>query len=699
MKRLASPLSRLCRLSLALAPLALIGLVPTFAQAANIVVDTNVDAIDDAQNCSLREAVIAANTNTAVDGCTAGEAGLDTIEVPEGVYTLTITGLDEAWIDQMGGYGVNTTPDASVGDLDILEDIEIIGAGSATTIIEWGDVKDRIFHVQAPVDDVIATMSGLTLRAASVEGGVINPNDPPASQWLFSRHGGALAVGVSASAKLLDESGPSDSGNSEEEDPTGTASLIISDCVISESHAGGDGGGMYAAGPVTATNVVFSDNLSEANGGAIYNDGEASYTSCAVINNTGENGGGMFDTGSHATLLAGCTFSGNQAVGGAGLATRALVDSSLVNCTFSGNMATDIGGGLLTNGSVDLQNSTIVANSSASDASFASGGLSSFGSGGYTLNSTLIAANVVGEMNVVANCGCTGGGGCVNSVFTSSGFNLEDGETCNLDQGTDLINTEPELMALGAYGGPVSTHALSLTSPALDVASQEQCPATDARGAGRPGGDVCDIGAFELSPDELDGDADGFCVGLMLGEDTMCLDGSMVGDCDDSEMGSFPGNAELCDGIDNDCNGEVDDGLDVFEYWPDTDNDGFGDADADPVMVCSMPEGFTDNANDCDDSMAGVNPDAEEVCDNMIDDNCDGQVDEGCETTDTTTGDGDTTTDTGGDEVGTDTGETGGATDGGGDDCNCTSSDERNPSGLAFGLLALGFGLTLRRRR
>src|SRR5437773_11948373 len=59
-----------------------------------IMVNTAIDELNRDGNCSLREAIRAANLDTAVDGCLAGN-GDDTIFVPAGIYTLTLTGSNE----------------------------------------------------------------------------------------------------------------------------------------------------------------------------------------------------------------------------------------------------------------------------------------------------------------------------------------------------------------------------------------------------------------------------------------------------------------------------------------------------------------------------------------------------------------------------------------------------------------------------
>lgn len=100
-------------------------------------------------------------------------------------------------------------------------------------------------------------------------------------------------------------------------------------------------------------------------------------------------------------------------------------------------------------------------------------------------------------------------------------------------------------------------------------------------------------------------------------------------DCDDFDAMINPGMPETCDGIDNNCSGEIDEGLTIFRYYFDADNDGFGEAESilDTCLVVA-PAGFTDNPNDCDDMDAMINPDSPEVCDN-IDNNCSGEINEG----------------------------------------------------------------------
>ncbi len=99
-------------------------------------------------------------------------------------------------------------------------------------------------------------------------------------------------------------------------------------------------------------------------------------------------------------------------------------------------------------------------------------------------------------------------------------------------------------------------------------------------------------------------------------------------DCDDDNADIHPGSAELCDGIDNDCNESIDDGVpvDALTWYLDADGDLYGDP-ATKIQTCSAPADHITNTGDCDDDDDSVNPEANEIC-NGMDDNCDGNTDD-----------------------------------------------------------------------
>jgi len=100
------------------------------------------------------------------------------------------------------------------------------------------------------------------------------------------------------------------------------------------------------------------------------------------------------------------------------------------------------------------------------------------------------------------------------------------------------------------------------------------------------------------------------------------------GDCNDNNADVHPGATEICNGLDDDCDGSpYDDGaVDAVAYWQDVDGDGYGDSDLEK-MACEQLVGWVTNRDDCNDANPDINPKATEVCDG-IDNNCDGVVDE-----------------------------------------------------------------------
>jgi hypothetical protein len=130
--------------------------------------------------------------------------------------------------------------------------------------------------------------------------------------------------------------------------------------------------------------------------------------------------------------------------------------------------------------------------------------------------------------------------------------------------------------------------------------------------------DDCDPSSWAMGPGaEADDDGDGRI--------------ECDGDCDDTQASvygaalGFPAAGaaavELCDNLDNDCDGQIDEGLEAA-YHPDGDGDGYGDP-ASVIVTCSPPLAHVLDASDCDDQRGWVHPGAAELCDGL-DDDCDG---------------------------------------------------------------------------
>ncbi len=157
------------------------------------------------------------------------------------------------------------------------------------------------------------------------------------------------------------------------------------------------------------------------------------------------------------------------------------------------------------------------------------------------------------------------------------------------------------------FGDLDAEPALSCESVAQHTANNGDCDDTDSsinpsviEGCGTDTDLNCD-GTVE----EVDGDGDGFLA---------------CDECDDTNPLIHPDAAELCDSIDNNCNGVIDDGgIDAVEWFADYDGDGYGDPD-DAREACTAPLSHVGNGEDCDDSDPSVNPTAAELCDGLDND-------------------------------------------------------------------------------
>lgn len=112
---------------------------------------------------------------------------------------------------------------------------------------------------------------------------------------------------------------------------------------------------------------------------------------------------------------------------------------------------------------------------------------------------------------------------------------------------------------------------------------------------------------------ETDADLDGVAAG--------------EGDCDDFNPGVYPGAPEACDGIDNNCDDAIDEGLDRT-FFADLDADGYGN-EAAGIVDCHPHQGYVLDASDCNDADPAIHPGASEICDDLdIDEDCNDLADD-----------------------------------------------------------------------
>lgn len=142
----------------------------------------------------------------------------------------------------------------------------------------------------------------------------------------------------------------------------------------------------------------------------------------------------------------------------------------------------------------------------------------------------------------------------------------------------------------------------------------------------------CDATTFGLRDSDGDTYPDATCCNVQ-GSESFC--GT---DCDDGHPDVHPTQAEVCNGIDDNCDGVADEGLAIVGFFPDCDGDDYGAIGRPPLMRCGAPtlppscpapgpgpmNGWADNADDCNDGLSDVNPGTSEDTCNGLDDNCDG---------------------------------------------------------------------------
>jgi CSLREA domain-containing protein len=267
--------------------------------------------------------------------------------------------------------------------------------------------------------------------------------------------------------------------------------LTIKDGRLTVALDASGGGGIFNQGDLTLDNVAVTNNrVTDGGGGAlgggIFNDdGNLDVSNSTISNNT------VVDSGQGGCFGGGISSSGN---------------TTLYNVTISGNEALDAGNYCFgagidhVDGDLEMSFVTIADNSAVANGGQALGGGLSSTFGFITVNNTLFADNTP------ENCD-------IYITPASTGYNLEDSDSCELNTSTDQQNiNDPKLGPLQDNGGSLLTQALLEDSPAIDRIPNgtNGCQAgvtTDARLAVRAGGDdrgdtACDIGAYEYNSDQ-----------------------------------------------------------------------------------------------------------------------------------------------------------------------------------------------------
>lgn len=359
--------------------------------------------------CTLRAAVQQANAH----------AGLDTILVPAGTYALSRVGDDS---------------NALNGDLDITDNVTIIGSSAGDTIIDGSATGDRVFEV---IGAIKANLYYLTISGGA-------PSD----------RGGGVEI-------------------------TGGASAQIVGCIIT-GNSGTVGGGIAnsGAGLLELTNSIVSDNANIKDG-MIFGSG-----------------GGIYSEG--PVRISNSTISGNASTVGGGLLIIFNGESAIINSTFSANSALDSGGALfVAQGIVNLYNTTIVGNAANTDRKNGGTGAGIYNSDAtVTLNKSILSGNYyfINDSLLLVLAECTGNlGSAGGNIITTPSCTITGAySTVAPKLGPLQDNGGPTPTHALLSGSP----AVEAGGSCLDELGAPLV--TDQRGVARPQGALCDLGAFEL---------------------------------------------------------------------------------------------------------------------------------------------------------------------------------------------------------
>lgn len=247
------------------------------------------------------------------------------------------------------------------------------------------------------------------------------------------------------------------------------------------------GGAIRNSGVLTLREVRLTDNQVQddagvSEGGALYNQGECSLISSSLYANTANQGGAIWNGPGATMRVDGTTVRQNSGMAGGGIVNQGrmyLNNSTVSNNRIAGD-ETCRGAGIRNSGVLEIIHCTIVANRSDSS------GAGLYNEGELTGTNTLFAANEG------ANCR-------LSSPVSSLGGNLDSDNSCGLTHETDSAGLDPLLGPLRDNGGPTWTHALLPGSPAIDSGRDlaNQGIVHDQRGEVRPQGPGYDIGAVE----------------------------------------------------------------------------------------------------------------------------------------------------------------------------------------------------------
>jgi CSLREA domain-containing protein len=514
----------------------LVAAVMPEAEAATIVVNSLADTLGGV-NCTLRNAIIAANSNGVFGGCAAGSPGMDTIVFTIGFCPIQGCGIpltgplppptEDLTIDGGGRH-----PFISGEDLYRVFDLGGVTINLSNLTVTRGMVPGQTPGAAIRMTGTTLTLTNVTIsdnHAANFGGGIgITSGTLIVSNSTFE---GNSAVGGGAidmtAGSLIVNGGVSFTNNTAVGGGAiamgGTSSLQVTDCSFATNGATVRGGVLYMSDSATQATIArstFTNNYAQGvgdflGGGVIQTFGKVRLTASTLTGNTSLGNGGAIHALGSPVALTNVTISGNSArrsgggIYGLNFSAEALLVLDIDNATITGNTADsdnddngDGGGLYVPTGTVNVRNSIIAGNFDTP-----------MNSGAGTVHPDCSGTIAVAQFNLIGrNDGCAG---VVNGVAGNQ-------------VGTVAAPIDPKLDPTGLQnnGGPTKTIALLPGSPAIDKGKNTATDAvgspilTDQRGTGfartidfprlanAAGGDGTDIGAFEFEPNvTLDIDA------------------------------------------------------------------------------------------------------------------------------------------------------------------------------------------------
>ena len=609
--------------------------------------------------------------------------------VQGGTYGFRAEGNPSVILDGFGVSGTEHAVQAEAGSTLLLSNVVLEGnvtAGNGAAVKATGG--SHVGLIWSTLQDNEATYGGAVYAA---EGSTVSTYDTDFHDNLAATQGGAMSAdsgsllwiaqaqitgnraGVGGGAIMVDGA------------ELGVLGSTLADNLVTVE--GGGGGAVVAwTSSVTLSNVTLEANQA-GTGAAVYlHASSAAMKLCTLTGNVGTYYGGAIGGESSDLWLYDSIVAHNEAVGDVCWAAGLMLSGSTLhvyNSWISSNTSTGTGGITLGGGWASIVNTRFTDNVS----SIAAGGLVAAGTSLEIANVDFVAnTGAVDHLALIAteegtpstgwlvNTHVVGGDHATTCITDSPDMALAYNDFWDVGTafGCDLGGIPLGLVGLGngthdpAFVGwsddgdwTNDDLHLSASSPSIDAGY----PVEDFEEAD---GSPADLGSFggPAAPVDIDGDGS-----TVLGED-----------CDDGDASTYPGAAELCDGVDNDCDGAI-------PEWELTDLDGDG------FMGCE----------DCDDGDVAVSPDAIEDCDDGLDNDCDGAID-GDDLDCSSDDDDDSQDDDDADDDDSPGDDDSPPLDEGDDahveagDCACSSGGAGGTGGFAFVLIVMASLLTGRRR-